>query len=448
MSVPYAGVVQTEIDPVSRGHETDTVTVTVTDTDTATATDTDTDSDPGPWRLSGEGSGVRATWLYTLGSVVICVLVLHVFVLMALVADPVAATGWLRWLVVALMVVSTVTVVRFCWFLEGGVGSGLPRSREVAVVFVPPAALWIVSLAEPGLPLAPALALWSAVNVVAPLLRPRRRAWAYVCGVLAVVAHPVLYGSLHPGPDGSPAISGPLSPVPTTLYAALLPIMVLGSLWWWQIVVRLDESRRLAGDLAVARERLRFAADLHDIQGHHLQVIALKAELAERLLTVDPAAAEANIHETRVIARRALEETRSLVQGYRRVDLDEELANAADVLAAAGIDCHLRAEVAAVGSEAERLLGVVVREATTNILRHSRAAWTSIDLRRSGADLVLEISNDGLDGSSVPGPAEGTGLSGLGRRLAEAGGTVRATVTEERFVLRAVLPAAAEGGVG
>ncbi|MCT1514031.1 hypothetical protein [Dietzia cercidiphylli] len=61
---------------------------------------------------------------------------------------------------------------------------------------------------------------------------------------------------------------------------------------------------------------------------------------------------------------------------------------------------------------------------------------------------MLEISNDGLDGSSVPGPAEGTGLSGLGRRLAEAGGTVRATVTEERFVLRAVLPAAAEGGVG
>src|SRR5690606_35384605 len=125
------------------------------------------------------------------------------------------------------------------------------------------------------------------------------------------------------------------------------------------------------------RERLRFAADLHDIQGHHLQVIALKSELAERLLDTNPDAAREHIHETRTIARQALEETRSLVYGYRDVALADELENAREVLAAAGARCELDIGVLPDDAEARRTLALVVREATTNILRHSAAtkAW-------------------------------------------------------------------------
>ena len=405
-------------------------------------------------------SGVRATWLYTLGSIVFFVLVLHAMALVFLVAGTAPAAGGLQWLVLALMVVSTVTVLRFCWFLERGLGSGLPGSRELVALFAPPVALWVVSLAEPPLVLLTAFPLWSAVNVVAALLSARARWMMLLGGGLAVVAHPVIHSILHPGPLVENLPVEPARLLPLTLYTVMLPLMVLGSLWWWQVVVRLDKSRRLAGDLAVAQERLRFAADLHDIQGHHLQVIALKAELAERLLEIDPATAKANLHETRLLARTALEETRSLVQGYRQVGLAEELANAADVLAAAGIDCRLHADATAAGPEQEHLLGLVVREATTNILRHSHANQTSINLSRDGQDVVLEICNDGLDRTSVPGPdarsatpapagpVTGTGLTGLRTRLADAGGILGARVLNDRFVLRAVLPAASHGDAG
>lgn len=385
---------------------------------------------------------MRATWIYTLGSIVFYLLVLHALVLVLLASEAMATSGWVRWLNVALLAASTATVVRFCWFLERGLGGGLPARRELVVVLTPPVVLWILTLADPALALLPAFALWSAVNVVAALT-PGQARWALLIGgALALVAHPLLHGALHPDSRQDTLVMNPANLSPLAVYAVLLPVMVLGALWWWQIVVRLDASRQLAGDLAVARERLRFAADLHDIQGHHLQVIALEAELAERLLTPDPATAATHIHHVRVLARTALEETRSLVQGYRQVDLAEELTNAADVLTAAGIHCRLYTEATAPEPD-QSLLAVVVREATTNILRHSRATHARISLTRCDQDLILEVANDGLDHTAAPAPATGggTGIAGLDARLAGAGGTVRAHVLDDQYVLRAVLPA-------
>lgn len=243
-------------------------------------------------------------------------------------------------------------------------------------------------------------------------------------------------------------------------------------------MVQLDAARRDAGQLAVARERLRFASDLHDIQGHHLQVIALKAELAERLLDrsrpsgevadsgsaagPDPGhaltAARENVHEIRSLARTALEETRSLVRDLRAVSFEEELANAKDVLEAAGADTSLRLGTIVEEPAARALLGLAIREAATNILRHSTASHVVVTLKRVAGAYALVIENDGAassrtgEGLSEParpdpdaadGSGPGTGLAGLDRRFEAHGGTVTGTLDGDRFTLAAHLPFAA-----
>ncbi len=223
-------------------------------------------------------------------------------------------------------------------------------------------------------------------------------------------------------------------------YTALLPIIVILSLWWWAIVVELDRHRRASAELAVAQERLRFASDLHDIQGHHLQVIALKTELSERLLDTDLDAARENIHEARVIARQALDETRSLVYGYREVALATELENAHGVLSASGAECDLDVGALPAEADAQRALAMVVREATTNILRHSAAqkVWIRLGPVAGGTELI--IGNDGVDASSS---TSGNGLTGLRERVAAIGGQfeTRALDGIGTFELRAWVPA-------
>jgi two-component system sensor histidine kinase DesK len=257
-------------------------------------------------------------------------------------------------------------------------------------------------------------------------------------GLALLLAHPLLAATLSGSTyEFSIGVSGWLLPV----YGLLLPVMLLSSLWWWEIVVKLDQHRLTAAELAVTRERLRFAADLHDIQGHHLQVIALKSELAERLLDIDVEAARANIHETRLIAKQALEETRLLVAGYREVALDEELENAREVLSAAGADCELDVDALPADAELHRALAMTVREATTNILRHSSATRAAIRLRVTSDGCALSISNNGVSDAGGADDARGSGLSGLRDRVAALGGQLDAAAIGDRFELRVQVPA-------
>lgn len=220
-----------------------------------------------------------------------------------------------------------------------------------------------------------------------------------------------------------------------------MPLLLISSLWWWRVVVELDRHRVMAGELAVAQERLRFAADLHDIQGHHLQVIALKSELAERLLDLNPEAARENIRETRLIAKQALEETRSLVSGYRETSLEDELENAREVLTAAGANCELTLETLPPEPEAQQALAMTVREATTNILRHSEATHTTISMTATRGGTTLTIRNDGLDGTpSSVFVTPGTGLLGLHDRLEAVGGTLHTTMDTGLFEILAWVP--------
>lgn len=229
------------------------------------------------------------------------------------------------------------------------------------------------------------------------------------------------------------------------------PAMIIATAWAWDVLRRVDEARTAEGRLAVARERLRFAADLHDIQGHTLQVIALKAELAERLLP-DPAAApdlarvaaaRAQIAEVRGLAADALAETRELVQGYRAPELDEELANARDVLAAAGFTCRLDADPLPADPGTRDVFGRVLREATTNVLRHAAPGPVDVTVAEGADAWSLRVGNAVAGaGASESAPADGSGLAGLRERLDAAGGAlaVLSDARPGRFTVAATMP--------
>ncbi|GHE68899.1 sensor histidine kinase [Streptomyces capitiformicae] len=290
-----------------------------------------------------------------------------------------------------------------------------------------------LALRDYGLwPVAPAV----VVAIVATYLPPRRRR-GVIAGAVVLAPLPGGVVSLVEG-DGE------------LVYAALFPPglvaftawVTLGPLWAWDTARRLDEARRLEAELAVREERLRFAADLHDIQGHHLQVIALKSELAARLVEVDPARAATELKEIRQLSVDALSDTRAVVQGYRRTSLDDEIGNATRVLAAAGIDARTNLDPAAVTpgltDSARHLLGRVMREATTNVLRHSRADYAEVDYRIADGSARLRVINDGAEGH--PAGLDGTGLRSLAERLEAAGGELTWHQDGDRFVVAAALP--------
>jgi two-component system sensor histidine kinase DesK len=310
--------------------------------------------------------------------------------------------------------------------------AGWPAAGALAAIVL---AACPLALRNYGLwPMAPAI----MTAVAATYLDRRPRRWLII-GALVLAVLPGGAVSLLSGDD-------------RLVYAALYPPGItafivwtmLGPLWAWDITGRLDEARRLSAELAVKDERLRFAADLHDIQGHHLQVIALKSELAARLAEADPGRASAEMKEVRRLAADALRDTRAVVLGYRRTSLDDEIANATRILASAGIDAHTSAEPADITEAARHLLGLVMREATTNLLRHSRARHASVDYRVTGGVARLRVSNDGA--FDVPGgrpgtAPPGTGLRGLAERLSAAGGDLAWTRDGGRFEVTASLPA-------
>jgi len=179
--------------------------------------------------------------------------------------------------------------------------------------------------------------------------------------------------------------------------------------------------------LAKTAERERIARDLHDVLGHTLSVIILKSELASRLADKDATRAIQEIRDVERISREALAEVRSALKGYRAAGLNAEIAQARATLETAGIKVQASAALAAqeLGSAQEGVLALVVREAVTNILRHSQA--TECDLRLMQADGVftLEIADNGCGGNG----AEGQGIKGMRQRVEMLGGSLQRKTT-------------------
>ncbi|OKJ16725.1 hypothetical protein AMK19_00605 [Kitasatospora sp. CB01950] len=294
--------------------------------------------------------------------------------------------------------------------------------------------------AAPGVMATMAATCWTTAAAVA---LPTRRTLLGGVALVAVLTVPPALAGARPGTVFGVAF-GSLLGATTAAAAARC------SAWMAKVVWELDGAREAQARLAVAEERLRFSRDLHDVLGRNLATIALKSELAVQLARRQRPEAVDQMTEVQRIAQDSQREVREVVRGYRTVELHTELIGAASVLRAADVDC--RTELAgadALPTEAQSVLGWVVRETATNVLRHSEAANCTFRLRVSGGLAVLEVENDGVP--AVP-PARtegsGSGLRGLRERLAAHGGTLTvAGPGPGRFLVTAELPMAARESV-
>ncbi|WP_158542895.1 sensor histidine kinase [Phytoactinopolyspora halophila] len=240
------------------------------------------------------------------------------------------------------------------------------------------------------------------------------------------------------------------------------------SIWILGIVWELERSRGAQARLAVAEERLRIARDLHDVIGRNLAVIALKSELGAQLARRGRDEAADEMLEVHRIAQESLREVREVVRGYRSADLPAELDGARAVLRSAGVRTRVLGDGADLPAGAQAALAWVVREGTTNILRHSDASECTItvdiddpagsaesrardagDASDAGANTgapagtaIVTMENDGVAAWHSEAVADlGSGLRGLAERLGEVNGSLEARrVSGDRFVLRARVP--------
>ena len=209
-----------------------------------------------------------------------------------------------------------------------------------------------------------------------------------------------------------------LTPLVMAAMGLLIGWAVGGGIEAGRIRHHLDAAEKRVSTLAVAAERERIARDLHDILGHSLTAISIKSGLAARLSEQDPTAARLQMNEVEQIARVALADVRATTTGMREVRLATEIASARSVLMAAGVEAVTPTAMHPLSDEDSELLGYVVREAVTNVVRHAEASRCVIEV---GDDSVV-ISDDG---SGMPrGPRSGSGLAGLRRRIADAGGVL------------------------
>jgi two-component system, NarL family, sensor histidine kinase DesK len=180
----------------------------------------------------------------------------------------------------------------------------------------------------------------------------------------------------------------------------------------------LAEARAEVARLAAENERIRIARDLHDLLGHSLTTITVKAGLARRLGAADPQRAVGQIAEVEELSRQTLAEVRAAVSNYRDVTLVGELARGRELLRASGIAADLPTAADVVDPTHSELLGWALREGLTNVVRHAHATTCAVRLSPHG----VEITDDGVGGAAPP----GNGLRGLRERVSAVGGTVDA----------------------
>ncbi|MEU9911531.1 histidine kinase [Streptomyces sp. NPDC051001] len=235
------------------------------------------------------------------------------------------------------------------------------------------------------------------------------------------------------------------------LVVLLLGFAMMGVKQLVRTTVELRKARATVAQLAANEERLRLARDLHDLLGHSLSLITLKSELAGRMLPDHPGKAAQQVADIEQVSRQALVDVRAAVSGYRRARLSDELAGAQVALNAADVTAEVPAEpgLDGVPEGSETALAWALREAVTNVVRHSGATRCTIELLRrqtlDGPVLELSVEDNGSGGS---GKGPGNGLTGLTERLEKAGGTLEAGRTKHGFRLAARVPATMSAPVG
>jgi two-component system sensor histidine kinase DesK len=192
------------------------------------------------------------------------------------------------------------------------------------------------------------------------------------------------------------------------------------------LLATLRELRTARAEIAqhaADQERSRIARDLHDLLGHNLSLITLKGELATRLLP-EGAHGVDEVRDMLSLSRQALQQVREAVSGYRKPTLATEFMAAKVALQAAGVEFEVKQDIGAVDRETEAALGWVIREATTNVIRHAGAKHCTITVSADDRQVRIEVANDGW---RVPQAPDGNGLRGLGERISALDGQLEAT---------------------
>ncbi|MGW7406357.1 sensor histidine kinase [Streptomyces sp. NPDC054833] len=279
---------------------------------------------------------------------------------------------------------------------------------------------------------APWLALYCYVSVACGATLPLRAA----CWAIPGTASVMLLVGLHVGEQHA---------LDLLILVFLIGFAMTGVVQLVRTTIELRKARATVAQLAANEERLRLARDLHDLLGHSLSLITLKSELAGRMLPDHPDKAAQQVADIEQVSRQALVDVREAVTGYRRPRLAAELAGAQVALTAAGVTAQVPAEpdLDGVPEEGESALAWALREAVTNVVRHSGAGRCTVELlgrqTLDGPVLELSVQDDGSGGS---GKGPGNGLTGLTERLEKVGGTLEAGRVRHGFRLVARVPTA------
>lgn len=266
------------------------------------------------------------------------------------------------------------------------------------------------------------------------LVLPPRAAWPLYTAVgLGMLATPLMHGR-------SLVESAQLSL--TTLLTGLV-LYTLTRLS--QLITLLHTTRGELARQAVTGERLRFARDLHDLLGFSLSAITLKSELAHQLIPTQPGRALKEIDEILTIAGQSLTEVRKAASGYRSISLRHEIRTAQSMLHAAGVQVHTEYALGSLAPHIDMVFAVTLREAMTNLLRHSDATHCRIEAVQHDGWVRLVVENDGVDPTyRNAAPHSGNGLGNLRTRMSALGGHLESGRTEDgRFRLAARAPARA-----
>ncbi|MDO0926664.1 histidine kinase [Streptomyces sp. TG1A-8] len=222
--------------------------------------------------------------------------------------------------------------------------------------------------------------------------------------------------------------------VPYMIVSTLLTgIIVYSLIRLATLAIAVHEARDDFARIAITKERLRFARDLHDLLGYSLSAITLKGELAYQLVVPEPERAREELQSIVATARQALADVREVARSYRSLSLLNELSSARSVLSAAGIEAHVKVDYDRLVTEADTALATVVREGVTNVVRHSKATRCRIEVTQRDGVVSLRMDNDGVQSCPAgrAGRLDGCGLESLTARMAAVGGYFTAGPTPD-----------------
>ncbi|MEV8633959.1 histidine kinase [Streptosporangium sp. NPDC051023] len=284
---------------------------------------------------------------------------------------------------------------------------------------------------------------WLSVGFMLPLaFAVTLRGWPAAAGFFAALAADVV---LSASQEMSWVLFGSLQSMLTA--GALAGLTIFATL-----LSELQRTREELARLAITEERLRFARELHDVLGHNLSVIAMRIELSSRIPAGQIERLHGELAEIHHIVRRSLHDVRAVVKGYREMSLENELSGVRRALETAGVRCDFAELPSSLPAEVRVALAWAVREAATNLLRHSDATVCLLGVETHGDRITVTVANDGVrrNGAAPEAAAQagviaddgvgGSGLAGLDERLAQIGGSSVRHIEDGWFTLSLDVP--------